>query len=65
MIFAQSKEPCPIAQQCVLISTKVTDIIDNEDISSLYVTKLWKIFIVKELQCLYGEYEQINKNHND
>jgi hypothetical protein len=53
MVLAPVKEPRSVSQQCVLVATKVTDIIDNKDITTLNVTQHWEIFTVKKHHCLY------------
>jgi hypothetical protein len=40
MILAQSKESRSVSQQCVLIASEKTDIIDNEDITALNMAQL-------------------------
>ena len=40
MILAQPKEPCSVPQQCVLVASKTTDIVDDKDITALNVAQL-------------------------
>ena len=40
MILAQSKEPCSVSQQCVLVASESTDIVDDKDITTLNVAQL-------------------------
>ena len=53
MVPAESIEPCLISQQCVLIATKTTDIINNKDISTLNVTKHWEVPTIQEQYSLF------------
>ena len=40
IVFAESEQPSPVAQQSVLIASKMTDIVDNKYVSGLNITQL-------------------------
>ena len=52
VVFAESEQPSPVAQQCVLVASKTTHIIHNKYVPSLNVTELWKSLLVQKLQPL-------------
>ena len=55
VVLAESVDPCLVPQQCVLIASKLTDILDDKDITTLNVAKSigWEAFMVEELHCLW------------
>lgn len=58
MIFASHKQSGLVAEQCVLIATKETRVINNKDVSTLNVTKCWKIFAIEKQHCLGSEWSE-------
>ena len=55
VILAKPVDPCLVAQQCVLIASKLTDIIDDKDIATLNMAKSvgGEAFMVEKLHCLW------------
>ena len=62
VISAESVEPCLVSQQCVLIATKTTDIVDDKDIPTLNMTQRVsrKAFMVEEHHCLKNNQDTVN-----
>ena len=52
VVYAESEQPSPVAQQCVLIASKTTHIINNKYVPSLNMTEHWKSLAVEELYSL-------------
>ena len=54
-ILAKPVDPGLVPQQCILVASKLTDIIDDKDITTLNVAKSIEreAFMVEELHCLW------------
>ena len=52
VVLAESKEPCLVSKKCVLVTSKLTDVIDNKYIPSLNMTQCGEPLAVEELHCL-------------
>ena len=52
MVLAPHKESGLIPQQCVLVASKLTDIIDDKDITTLNVPQHWEMLAIQKHHCL-------------
>ena len=52
MVPAFPPESGLVSQQCVLIASKLTDIIDNKDITTLNMTQHWETLAIQKYHCL-------------
>ena len=55
VIFTEPVHPGLVSQQRVLVASKLTDIIDDKDVTTLNVAKCigGEAFVVEELHCLW------------
>ena len=52
MVFASHKESGLVSQQRVLVASKLTDIIDDKDITTLNVAQHWEMLAIQKHHCL-------------
>jgi hypothetical protein len=55
VVLAKSVDPGLVSQQCVLVASELTDIVDNEDVTALNVAKSvgGETLVVEKLHCLW------------
>ena len=46
MVLASHIESGLVPQQCILVASKLTDIVDDKDITTLNMAQHWEIFTV-------------------
>ena len=48
MVLASHKESGLVPQQCVLVASKLTDTIDDKDITTLNVAQHWEMLAIQK-----------------
>ena len=52
MVLASHEESGLVPQQCVLVASKLTDIVDDKDITTLNVAQHWEMLAIEKHHCL-------------